>query len=171
MVGNKLSEFLFFGLQKMAALTMDSLKDYVRGGEKRSVAQGTMLLDITHNLLKNNYREIPFLSSWSIIRCKEKIYTMMGTKIGSMQLSLNGIPLDNEDALLGQYNPRHGMVLHVVDSDPFSLARGGGLENVNLIKKYEMSDEDYAKRGNTYLSYKRDQLKKNPNWYLSLVFR
>ena len=148
----------------MAALTMDSLKDYVRGGEQRRVAEGTVLLDITHNLLKNNYVEIPFLSSWSVLRCKEKIYTMMGTQISTMQLSLNGVPLDNDDVPLGRYNPRHSQVLHVIDNDPYSNARGGGLENVNLVKKYEMSDEDYAKRTNTYLNYKREQLKKNPNW-------
>lgn len=148
----------------MAALTMQSLKDYVRGGETRSVAQGTVLLDITHNLLKNNYVEIPFLSDWTILRCKEKIYTMMGTQIATMQLSLNNVPLNDETRTLGSYNPRHSQVLHVIDNDPFSHARGGGLENVNLIKKYEMSREDYEKRNNTYLAYKKKKIAENPNW-------
>lgn len=33
--------------------------------------------------------------------------------------------------------------------DPFSLSKGGGLTDTSLIKKYEMSEEDYAARKGT----------------------
>lgn len=39
--------------------------------------------------------------------------------------------------------------IHVADDDPFSLTRGGGLEDVSLVKKYRMSEEDYDKRKGT----------------------
>jgi len=32
------------------------------------------------------------------------------------------------------------------------------------VKKYEMSDEDYAKRTNTYRAFKEQQRQQNPNW-------
>lgn len=39
--------------------------------------------------------------------------------------------------------------IHVADDDPFSLSRGGALEDVSLVKKYRMSEEDYDKRKGT----------------------
>lgn len=56
------------------------------------------------------------------------------------------------------------MELHVVDRNPNSISANGALENVSLVKKYRMSDEDYDKRKNTLRQYKRDQLKKDPNF-------
>lgn len=41
------------------------------------------------------------------------------------------------------------MQIHVTDDDPFSLTRGGALENVSLVKKYRMSEEDYDNRKGT----------------------
>jgi Ubiquitin-like domain len=45
--------------------------------------------------------------------------------------------------MLGFYGVESGMEIHVVDADPFSMSRGGGLEDVSLVKKYRMSEEDY----------------------------
>jgi tubulin-specific chaperone B len=68
---------------------------------------------------------------------------------------------------LGFYSPRHGMRVHVVDHDPMSLSRGGGLDDVSQVEKYVMSEEDYDKRSNTLRSWKREQLKKNPHFKFS----
>lgn len=48
--------------------------------------------------------------------------------------------------------------------DPHSLSRDGGLEDVTQVKKYVMSEEDYEKRGGTLRAYKREMLKKNPDF-------
>lgn len=37
----------------------------------------------------------------------------------------------------------------MTDDDPFSLSRGGALENTSLVEKYRMSEEDYDKRKGT----------------------
>ena len=34
---------------------------------------------------------------------------------------------------LGFYGVRSGMTIHVIDTDPFSLARGGGLDDVSQV--------------------------------------
>ena len=40
------------------------------------------------------------------------------------------------------------------------MSANGGLEDTSLVKKYEMSDEEYNKEKNTLRSYKREMLKK-----------
>ena len=36
--------------------------------------------------------------------------------------------------------------LHIVDLDPSSVTTGGWLEDTSLVEKYNISEEDYAKR-------------------------
>merc|ERR1719231_256998 len=143
---------------------MNDLKSYVTGGASRTVAEGLVLLDISHNLLKAKYAEIKFEKEWTVQRCKDKVYQMTGSKPDFMVLTLNGIPLADDTRTLGSYNPSNGMLLHVNDTDPYSGAKGGALEDVSLVKKYEMSDEDYDKRDNTYRAYKKKMLAQDPNW-------
>ncbi len=37
------------------------------------------------------------------------------------------------------------------DNDPYSLSSKGGLEDISLIQKYRMADEDYDKVGAIHL--------------------
>ena len=39
-----------------------------------------------------------------------------------------------DDRPLGYYGVENGMEIHVVDEDPFSLAKNGGLEDVSLVR-------------------------------------
>lgn len=45
-------------------------------------------------------------------------------------------------------------ILHVIDTDASSKSAAGWLEDTSKVQKYVMSDEDYAKRENTYKQYK-----------------
>ena len=48
----------------------------------------------------------------------------------------------------------HRCILHVIDTDVNSKSASGWLEDTSKVEKYVMSDEDYAKRDNTYKQYK-----------------
>ena len=39
----------------------------------------------------------------------------------------------------------------MMDTNPHSISANGWLENVNLVKKYEISEEDYNKRRGVYI--------------------
>jgi hypothetical protein len=54
--------------------------------------------------------------------------------------------------------------IHITDLDPHSLAAGGGLEDVSLVKKYEISEEDYMKRENNFRHWKASKQSADPNW-------
>jgi tubulin-folding cofactor B len=58
------------------------------------------------------------------------------------------------------------MEIHVIDSDPYSLSRGGGLTDTSLVEKYRLSDEAYDKRKGTMRDYIRQQREKDPNYRL-----
>jgi tubulin-folding cofactor B len=48
--------------------------------------------------------------------------------------------------------------------DPSSVSANGWLEDTSKVQKYEISDEDYNKRENTFRKYKEEQLRKDPEW-------
>ncbi len=50
-------------------------------------------------------------------------------------------------------------VLHIIDTDPLSLSANGWLEDTSKVQKYEMSDQAYAERENTYRKFKEQRLK------------
>ncbi|CAM9301680.1 unnamed protein product, partial [Hapterophycus canaliculatus] len=73
--------------------------------------------------------------------------------------------LEDDSKKLGFYGVQSGMEIHVADNDPFSLTRGGALEDVSLVKKYRMSEEDYDKRkGTLSRSWVKEQKAKDANW-------
>lgn len=50
--------------------------------------------------------------------------------------------------------------LHVIDLDPTSASACGWLEDVSHVKKYEIPDEEYNKRENTFRKFKENVLSK-----------
>merc|ERR1711907_822300 len=73
----------------------------------------------------------------------------------------------NDELKLGFYSLMDGWTIHITDLDPHSLAANGGLEDVSLVKKYEISDEDYNKRENNFRKWKQDKLAADPTWTLA----
>jgi len=152
------------------------LRNYVTGADHKEytqLADGWCQLNITHSNLQQQILQQRLSLHSTILEIKEKLYHHCGTSPGYMELHLQNtnvglggtvaIMSDNSKKL-GFYSPQNGMTIHIVDKDPNSLAKSGWLENVNLVKKYQISEEDYDKREKTVRSYKREQLAKDPNW-------
>lgn len=74
--------------------------------------------------------------------------------------------MNDDTKMLGFYSVLSGMEIHIVDTDPFSLSRGGGLTDTSLVEKYKISDEAYDKRSNTIRQYIKEQRAKDPNFKL-----
>lgn len=155
---------------------MAALRGYVTAAdhlEYTGLADGTVQLDITHQNLKQQVLQQRLDLHMTIGQLKEKLYHHCGTSPCYMQLVLRSASgmgadcvavMDDETKKLGYYSPQNGMIVHIVDKDPNSLAKTGWLENVNLVEKYMISENDYDKRKNTVRNYKREQLAKDPNW-------
>jgi tubulin-folding cofactor B len=88
--------------------------------------------------------------------------------------------------MLGFYGVESGMEIHIVDTvstemcyhmchharnymcvfhdnnvlmqDPFSISRGGGLEDVSLVQKYTMTEEEYENRPGTLRDWIRKKV-------------
>lgn len=75
--------------------------------------------------------------------------------------------MSDDNKMLGFYSVVSGNEIHIIDTDPFSLSRGGGLTDVSLIEKYKMSEEVYEKRAGTMREFIREQRKKDPNFKLT----
>jgi hypothetical protein len=88
----------------------------------------------------------PHTSHPQIADVKDKLRTHIGTHAEHQRLILkhdgNVIgELKDDTKMLGYYSVVSGNEIHVIDTDPFSMSRGGGLTDVSLIEKYRMDDE------------------------------
>ncbi|CAI8602088.1 unnamed protein product [Vicia faba] len=120
----------------------------------------SVLLRVTHSNLKTFNSDIRFSLQLTVEAMKEKLWKKSGTSVESMHLELyddvrNKIAdLTDNSKLLGFYSPFDGFCLHVVDLDPASVTSGGWLEDTSLVEKFEISEQAYNKRGDTFRKYK-----------------
>ena len=150
------------------------LKDWVTGDSGgQSRGESTVLLHVTHSNLAMRMFEIRLDRHMTIERVKEKLRSHCGTGSMFMHLTLldyNGqvvADMIQEELKLGYFSPMDGWTIHITDLDPHSLAANGGLEDVSLVKKYEISDEDYEKRENNFRKWRADKLAADPTWSLA----
>jgi len=160
------------------AAGLNDLRGWVTGdsgGQARG--ETTVLLHVTHSNLKMRMFELRLDRHMTIERVKEKLRTHSGTGSLFMHLTLldfNGqvvADMINDELKLGYFSPQDGWTIHITDLDPHSMAANGGLEDVSLVKKYEISDEDYNKRENNFRKWKADKVAADPNWSLAKEVR
>ncbi|KAA8497214.1 Tubulin-folding cofactor B [Porphyridium purpureum] len=159
-------------------MELSQLRAYVElPNDGQKVASGTMVLNVVHaNLKQTAFPETRFDASDPVSRVRQKIYQMTGTLESDMTLTF--VSPDGQ-TILGRIGPSdpgatplcmHGAVnygtLRVEDANPFSVSAKGWLENTALVEKFELSEEAYEKRDNTYRKYKREQMAKDPTWTL-----
>jgi len=90
----------------------------------------------------------------------------IGYKFGSLSATPKQVVADmmDEELKLGYFSPFDGWTIHITDLDPHSLSASGGLEDVSLVQKYEISDEDYAKREDNFRNWKASKKAADPSW-------
>jgi len=141
------------------------------GGQNRG--ESTVLLHVTHSNLKARMFEIRLDRHMTIERVKEKLRTHTGTGSLFMHLTLldfNGqvvADMINDELKLGYFSPMDGWTIHITDLDPHSLAANGGLEDVSLVKKYEISEDDYNKREDNFRKWKEQKKAADPTWSIA----
>lgn len=153
---------------------LDQLRSYVCDDSNGLQAQSasTVRITVTHSNLLASFPELRIDRHMTIGSLKDKIRGHCGTAVSSMVCTLkdqagrNICLLDDDSKMIGFYSPQDGFIVHVDDTDPYSLSANGGLENVALVEKYQISDEDYMKRDDNYRKWKQDKVAADPNWTL-----
>lgn len=102
---------------------------------------------------------------------KARLKLHVGTPVEHQRLihKINGTAvreLSDNSKMLGFYSVESGHELHIIDTDPFSLSRGGGLTDASLVEKFRMSDDDYDKRSGTMRDYIRKKRAADPTFKL-----
>jgi len=124
---------------------------------------------LTHSNLPSKHVDIRLKKHMTIADVKEKFRTHIGTGVAHQRLILkrNGemvCEMSDDSRMLGFYSVESGNEIHVIDTDPFSMSRGGGLTDTSLIEKYKMDDETYDKRKGTLREWVREKRKEDPNF-------
>lgn len=150
------------------------VRDYVTANDHLQYTQlpeGIVAVLITHSNLAANHLDIRFDLHSTLAQVKEKLRTHIGTHPEHQRLILKSegtvvCEMSDDSKMLGFYSVLSGMEIHVIDTDPFSLSRGGGLTDTSLVEKYRMDEEVYDKRSGTMREFIREQRKKDPNFKL-----
>lgn len=92
----------------------------------------------------------------------------LGSSPDSMSLQLKNnndeviANMSDNNALLGHYGPQEHYTIHVIDSNPgFNFE---DFEDTSKVEKYEISEDAYAKRDDTFRKFKHKMMKKDPNF-------
>jgi tubulin-folding cofactor B len=141
-----------------------ALRAWVTGADDR-VNKDVLLLDITHSNLQQRHLEQRLPLTATLVDLSKMVHQTTGTPACDQQLLVydnnNNLILDlsnepdNKTLLACGIQSR--MRIHVVDTNPFSLSARGGLEDTRLVKKFELTEEEYDQRTNTLRAWKRQQ--------------
>lgn len=156
------------------ATDFEKLRNYVLEAEepKYLAPEGQVRLDVISEVLNgsptnsaNNLKN--FSLDLSMDQFKQKLEMFVGTAPNFMKLELYDqtgtqkvADLDNANAKLGDYQPRGGMKIYVVDTDPNNTIKQ--LQDTTDVEKYTMSEEEYNKREGTYRKWKEQSKAANP---------
>eukprot|EP00658_Telonema_sp_P-2_P044012 TRINITY_DN3188_c0_g1_i10.p1 TRINITY_DN3188_c0_g1~~TRINITY_DN3188_c0_g1_i10.p1 ORF type:complete len:303 (+),score=94.72 TRINITY_DN3188_c0_g1_i10:126-1034(+) len=151
----------------------DAIIGYVQGDTGMNQSDDLVRINVSHSNLKAKFIELRFDKHMLIedvyVKC---CHNCGGGSADTVVLNLldpNGnfvAQLDDMNKKLGFYAPENGFGIHVLDSDPNSLSAGGWLEDVSLVKKFELTDEEYDKREGTVRKWMQSKKAKDPTWTL-----
>ncbi|EEC48107.1 predicted protein, partial [Phaeodactylum tricornutum CCAP 1055/1] len=128
-----------------------------------------VVLDVTHSNLEQRHAELRFAKHDSLETLRTRIHQKTGTSAQFQHLLvydnhddnslLHEIPPETSDDIkLGYFGIlHHGMRVHCVDLNPHSGSAGGAYEDVSLVEKYRMTEDEYDARKGTLRDWGRQQ--------------
>jgi len=143
---------------------------YVAGQSGLCRDETIVTINVSHSNLKANFMELRMDKHMTIQEVLEKLKRHTGSAVSDVVLQLFNnahqfvCVLDDPDRKLGYYSPEDGYGIHMVDTNPLSLSAGGWLEDVSLVKKYEISEENYNKRGDSARAWMNKKKESDPTW-------
>jgi tubulin-folding cofactor B len=157
---------------------MLAVKAYIMAKDTTQYAdvhKDTVILDLTHSNLLQKHIEIRFDLHDTLYLLRTRIHRKTGTppvfqhlQVQSAGQLLCDIPPSTDDDLqLGYFGLKHGMEVHCVDLDPNSKSKGGQFEDVSLVEKFKMSEEEYDSRKGTLRDWEREQRAKDSTFTLA----
>lgn len=157
---------------------LQEFRQYVTAADETrydTLPEGFVRIDVTHSNLQQRWHDILIYLDCTILEVKEKLYRKGGSIIDSMELFLRGgslassVLMDDDTKTLRYYGCRNGCDIHIKDNNPHSISAGGALENVDLVEKYVMPDEDYEKRSNSLRNWIKQQKAADPNFKFKVM--
>lgn len=153
------------------------LRNYVTAQDHlqySTLPEGMVAVTITHCNLPQKLLDLRFDLHNSIGDVKEKLRKHIGTPAQHQRLILRSegrdiCEMSDDTRMLGFYSVESGMEIYIIDTDPFSLSRGGGLTDVSLVDKYKMSDEAYDKRKGTLREWIKAKKQADPTWKMTPI--
>ena len=148
------------------------IRDYVMGADHlqyNNVAESDVLVNITHSNLTSAHPDIRINLHTTVENVKARLKLHIGTPVDHQRLILKDCgrvicEMTDNNKKLGFYSVVSGNEIHVIDTDPFSLSKGGGLTDVSLVEKYRMDDETYDKRAGSMREFIRNKRKNDPKY-------
>eukprot|EP00536_Pseudo-nitzschia_multiseries_P011069 jgi/Psemu1/326299/estExt_fgenesh1_pg.C_3590003 len=158
---------------------------------RQGLAKTTLLIDLTHSNLVQKHIEIRFDKHDRLRTVREKIHQKTGTAphFQTLQLRCSGQILAEIDASDESYDNHKlgfffgddlvfggggsgcgggvGLEVHCIDTNPLSGSRNGLYEDVSLVEKYRMSEEDYDQRKGTLRDWGREQKTRDETFTLA----
>lgn len=156
-----------------------ALRAYITSKDEtqyQDVHPSTVVLDLTHSNLQQRHIEIRFDKHDPLSTLRQRIHQKTGTSPGFQHLQIKSggqiiqeIPPTVEDHFkLGYFGlEHHGLEVHCVDLNPHSGSKGGQYEDVSLVEKYRMSEEEYNQRQGTLRDWERQQKAKDATFTLA----
>lgn len=67
--------------------------------------------------------------------------------------------MEDNEAQLGSYGPQDFYTVHIIDMDPSTV----GIDDLDEVEKYQISEEDYNLRDDTFRKFKEEKMKNDPD--------